>query len=40
MIKYQVTRIGRSEFDPWKRDEGYDTVVMSEKGSYGIVGLG
>ena len=36
MIKYEAIRIRRREFDPWNRDEVYEAVVMSEKGS--IVG--
>ena len=39
MVEYQATRICRREFDPWNPDEDYDSVVKSEKGSYGIVGL-
>ncbi len=36
MIKYQAIRIRRRDFDLWNRDEDYEAVVMSEKGS--IVG--
>ena len=37
MIRYQTTRIGRREFNPWDRDEDYGAVVMSETRNYDIV---
>ncbi len=37
MIRYQTTRIGRLEFNPWDRDEDYCAVVTNETRNYDIV---